>query len=53
MASDNYVYVTWWERNQTANDPVMRISNDNGETFGPLLLLAMNGTISSDEENID
>ncbi len=53
MASDNYVYVTWWERNQTTNDPIMRISNDNGETFGPLLSLAMNGTISSGEENID
>ena len=39
QASDNNVYVTWWERNQTSNDPVMRISNDNGETFGPLLPL--------------
>ena len=39
------VYVTWWERNETANDPVMRISNDNGLTFGPILSLANNGTI--------
>ncbi len=51
QASDNNVYVTWWERNQTSNDPVMRISNDNGETFGPLLLLAVNGTLSSSTEN--
>lgn len=51
QASDNYVYVTWWERNQTVNDPVMRISNDNGETFGPILTLAKNGTIFSSTEN--
>lgn len=51
QASDNNVYVTWWERNQTSNDPVMRISNDNGETFGPLLPLAVNGTLFSSTEN--
>jgi hypothetical protein len=39
------VVVTWWERNQTNNSPVMRMSNDNGETFGPVLNLAANGTI--------
>jgi hypothetical protein len=44
-ASGNNVFVTWWERNETANDPVMRISNDNGLTFGPILSLANNGTI--------
>jgi uncharacterized protein (UPF0333 family) len=43
--SGDSVFVTWWERNQTANDPVMKISNDNGKTFGPLLRLAANGTI--------
>jgi hypothetical protein len=53
QASDSNVYVTWWERNQTTNDPVMRISNDNGETFGPLLPLAKNGTLFSGIENID
>ena len=51
QASDNNVYVTWWERNHTSNDPVMRISNDNGETFGPLLPLAVNGTLFSSTEN--
>jgi hypothetical protein len=35
--SGDSVFVTWWERNQTANDPVMKISNDNGKTFGALL----------------
>jgi uncharacterized protein (UPF0333 family) len=43
--SGDSVFVTWWEQNQTANDPVMKISNDNGKTFGPLLRLAANGTI--------
>ena len=41
------MYVSWWERNQTANEPVMRVSDDNGESFGPVLHLAANGTISS------
>jgi uncharacterized protein (UPF0333 family) len=44
-ASGDSVFVTWWERNQTANEPVMKISNDNGKTFGPLLRLGANGTI--------
>jgi uncharacterized protein (UPF0333 family) len=43
--SGDSVFVTWWEQNQTANDPVMKISNDNGKTFGPLLRLVANGTI--------
>jgi type II secretory pathway pseudopilin PulG len=44
-ASGNSVYVTWWERNDTSDTPVARVSNDNGATFGPLLRLAANGTI--------
>ena len=39
------VVVTWWETNETSDLPVMRISNDNGKTFGPLLHLAANGTL--------
>jgi hypothetical protein len=39
-ASDNNVYVTWWERNQTMNDPVMKVSNDNGKSFGPIIMLS-------------
>ena len=39
------VVVTWWESNQTSDIPVMRVSNDNGKTFGPLLNLAANGTL--------
>ena len=44
-ASGDSVYVTWWERNDTSDTPVARVSNDNGATFGPLLMLATNGTI--------
>jgi hypothetical protein len=43
------VAVTWWETNQTSDTPVARISIDGGQTFGPVLRLATNGTISSDE----
>ena len=39
------VVVTWWETNQTNETPVIRVSNDNGATFGPILRLAPNGTI--------
>ena len=46
-ASGKNVYVTWWERNQTANIPVMKISTDNGKSFGSMLKLASNGTISN------
>lgn len=45
----NSVVVTWWETNQTSDVPVIRISNDNGKTFGPLLILSGNGTIGSGE----
>ena len=41
------VVVTWWESNQTSDIPVARISTDGGQTFGPLLRLAANGTISN------
>jgi hypothetical protein len=44
-ASGNKVYVTWWERNQISEEPVLRVSSDNGKTFGPILRLASNGTI--------
>jgi hypothetical protein len=44
------VVVSWWETNQTSDIPVARISTDAGETFGPMLRLGANGTISSTEE---
>jgi len=39
-AAGNNVYVSWWERNQTSNEPVMRASNDNGKTFGEKIMLS-------------
>ena len=45
LAEGDNVIVTWWERNQTAEEPVLRFGPDNGETFGPLMRLATNGTI--------
>jgi hypothetical protein len=44
------VVVTWWETNQTSDTPVMKVSSDNGATFGPLLTLATNGTIGEGGE---
>ena len=46
--SENLV-VSWWETNQTSDIPVARVSNDAGETFGPLLMLGTNGTLGSGE----
>jgi hypothetical protein len=43
------VVVTWWETNQTNDTPMARVSTDGGQTFGPLLMLGMNGTLSSGE----
>ncbi|MDQ3882634.1 MAG: hypothetical protein M3243_01095 [Thermoproteota archaeon] len=43
------VVVSWWETNQTSDIPVARISTDAGETFGPMLRLAANGTLTSTE----
>jgi hypothetical protein len=48
-ASGNNVYVSWWERaNQTSNEPVMRVSTDNGKTFGEIIKLSSNTTSGLD-----
>jgi plastocyanin len=51
VTQDDNVYVSWWE---TSNNPanktsesVLRISNDNGATFGPILMLGDNGALSA------
>jgi hypothetical protein len=44
------VIVTWWETNETDEIPNMRVSNDNGDTFGPILKLGANGTIGEESE---
>jgi hypothetical protein len=43
-AAGSNVYITWWERNQTMNEPVMRVSSDNGKTFGEIIKLSGNST---------
>ena len=50
VASGDNVFVTWWEKNQTSNEPVMRISKDNGNTFGPTLNLPANDAIDTNQE---
>src|SRR4029078_6229911 len=44
-ADEGKVVVTWWERSQITNEPVIRISSDGGKTFGPILKLASDGKI--------
>jgi hypothetical protein len=44
------VMITWWERNQTSNVPVARISTDAGETFGTTIMLGTNCTLTNTEE---
>ena len=45
-ATIDNVIVSWWETNQTSVEPVIVFSGDRGATFGPILRLASNGTIS-------
>jgi hypothetical protein len=51
LAVGNSVFVTWWELNENVhphtNESVMRVSTDAGQTFGPVINLGANGTISS------
>jgi hypothetical protein len=39
------IAVTWWEHNQTSIQPVMKVSTDNGKTFGDKIRLSANGPI--------
>ena len=45
-ATIDNVIVSWWETNQTSAESVIVFSGDRGATFGPILRLASNGTIS-------
>ena len=45
-AAGNNVYVSWWERTDKSDEPVMRLSNDNGKTFGEKIMLSGNRTTS-------
>jgi hypothetical protein len=43
------VYVSWWETNPMngTSELVLRVSTDNAQTFGSLVMLGTNGTIST------
>jgi hypothetical protein len=50
---NNTVFVTWWELNENVhphtNESVLRVSTDAGQTFGPVINLGTNGTITAEE----
>jgi hypothetical protein len=50
VAQDANVFVSWWETSTNpankTSESVLRISNDNGNTFGPTLMLGNNGTLT-------
>ena len=50
-ADGDSVIIAWWERNQTTEEPVAKVSTDKGATFGPLLRLAINGTVGEVTED--
>ena len=43
----NNVYVIWWTNKSENWEVMFRASNDGGHTFGPLIMLGTNGTIST------
>jgi hypothetical protein len=48
---NNRVFVTWWELNENVHphtsESVMRVSTDAGQTFGPVMNLGTNGTLTT------
>jgi hypothetical protein len=48
-ALDDNVYVTWWDKNMndSKDTPLMRISEDGGQTFGDIIDLSANSTLAS------
>jgi hypothetical protein len=42
--SGKNVFVTWWQTMNGKDVPMLRVSTDNGKTFGPILNLSTNGT---------
>jgi hypothetical protein len=53
IAFGNSVYVTWWETSPItgSSESVLRVSMDAGQTFGPVMMLGMNGTMSTTTTN--
>ena len=53
VAAGNNVFVSWWETSPEtgSSESVLRASNDGGQTFGPMIMLGVNGTISTTTGN--
>ena len=55
VVGNSTVFVTWWELNENVhphtNESVLRVSTDAGQTFGPVINLGTNGTITSSGSN--
>ncbi len=53
VAAGNNVFVSWWEISAEtgSSESVLRVSNDAGQTFGPMIMLGVNGTISTTTGN--
>ena len=49
VAAGNSVYVSWWETSliSGSSESVLRVSTDAGQTFGPVVMLGTNGTITT------
>jgi hypothetical protein len=49
VAAGNNVFVSWWETSPEtgSSESVLRVSTDAGQTFGPMIMLGVNGTIST------
>ena len=48
-AGEDNVFVSWWETSLEtgSSESVLRVSTDAGQTFGPVIMLGVNGTIST------
>jgi hypothetical protein len=46
---ENTVFVSWWETSPEtgSSESVLRVSNDAGQTFGPMIMLGTNGTVNT------
>ena len=49
LAVGNSVFVTWWESSPEtgSSESVLRVSTNAGQTFGPVINLSTNGTITA------
>lgn len=51
IAEEADVVVSWQETNQTSDIPVARISTDGGQTFGLVINIGTNGTLTTANGN--